>query len=274
MIPKQSEIELPLLRALGQLGGQARASRVYPLVIASFPDLTEQDLAEKIPSGGNKMTNRIQWVRQHLIWNGFMSNPAHGQWAITDKGRQRVADADSAMPVPHPPTELPDLVQLHEDYEEAFRRKLLQSLLDLTPAEFERFANELLRAYGFIDLHVTGKSSDGGVDGHGRLRVGLATMRVAFQCKRWQGNVGGPDINAFRGAVQGEYEQGVFFTTSDFTKAAKDLSIKKGAVPIVLLNGRSIVDLMMEKEFGVKKRPLELYFEDIRSVLEAGERTQ
>jgi hypothetical protein len=41
MIPKQSEIELPLLRALVKLGGQAEANKVYPLVIDSFPDLTE-----------------------------------------------------------------------------------------------------------------------------------------------------------------------------------------------------------------------------------------
>lgn len=30
-------------------------------------------------------------------------------------------------------------------------------------------------------------------------------------------------------------------------------------MPIILLNGRSIVDLMMEEEFGVRRRPLELY---------------
>ena len=37
MLPKHSEIELPLLRALIALGGQAEARRVYPVVIESFP---------------------------------------------------------------------------------------------------------------------------------------------------------------------------------------------------------------------------------------------
>lgn len=274
MIPKQSEIELPLLRALVKLGGQAEANKVYPLVIDSFPDLTEEDLAERLPTGANRMINRIQWVRQRLVSKGFICSPAYGIWAITEKGRKRVAEADgqSEEPSPQPPDQ-PGLVQLYEEYEEAFKQKLLQSLLDLTPAEFERFAKGLLRVYGFADVKVTGRSGDGGIDGHGKLRVGLATMDVAFQCKRWQGNVGPSEINVFRGAITGEFEQGVFFTTSDFTKAARNLSIKKGAVPIILLNGKSIVDLMIEKEYGVRRRPLELYIEDMRAILEEGDNT-
>ena len=66
---------------------------------------------------------------------------------------------------------------------------------------------------------------------------------------------------------KGEYEQGIFFTTSDFTKGAMDASIKKGAVPIVLLNGESIVSLMIEKEFGVQKKPLQIYDDQLESIL-------
>ena len=73
-------------------------------------------------------------------------------------------------------------------------------------------------AYGFVDVTVTSVTKDGGIDGHGRLTLGLATMGAAFQCKRWQGNVGRPEVDKFRGAIQGEFEQGVFFATSDFTR--------------------------------------------------------
>jgi restriction system protein len=86
-------------------------------------------------------------------------------------------------------------------------------------------------------------------------------MNVAFQCKKWQGNVGRQEVDKFRGAIQGEFEQGIFFTTSDFTSEAKDASLKKGAVPIVLLNGESIVNLMIEKGFGVERVPLYAYYE-------------
>lgn len=86
-------------------------------------------------------------------------------------------------------------------------------------------------------------------------------MNVAFQCKRWQANVPRPEVDKFRGAIQGEYEQGIFFATSDFSAGAREASIKKGAAPIILLNGESILDLMIEKGLGVARTPLYLFEE-------------
>ena len=154
-----------------------------------------------------------------------------------------------------------NLVELYEDYEAAFRSQLLDKLSELTPRQFELFARKLLQAYGFVDVKVTNVSSDGGIDGYGKLRLGLATMNVAFQCKRWQGNVGRPEVDKFRGAIQGEFEQGVFFVTSDFTSQARDASLKKGAVPVILLNGESIIVLMIQKGIGVERVPLYMYYE-------------
>ena len=68
-------------------------------------------------------------------------------------------------------------------------------------------------------------------------------------------------MDKFRGAISGECEQGVFFTTSDFTPDARDASLKRGAVPIILINGEGIVNLMIEKGFGVERVPLYIYYE-------------
>jgi len=154
-----------------------------------------------------------------------------------------------------------NFVQLYEDYESSFRSQLLDKLSELSPRQFELFARKLLQAYGFIDVKVTSVSSDGDIDGYGKLRLGLATMNVAFQCKRWQGNVGRPEVDKFRGAIQGEFEQGIFFVTSDFTPSAREASLKKGAVPVILLNGESIVDLMIQKGIGVERSVLYMYYE-------------
>lgn len=254
MLPKQKEIEVPLLEVLVELGGQGRPKEIYPVVAKRFPRIREEDLAETVPSGGNRWTNRVQWARQTLVSKGEMDSPTHGVWRITEKGRQRLQGPDKP--------EVPTLtfVELIEDYEASFRAQLLERLQGLSSREFEQFARRLLRAYGFQDVAVTQVSNDGGIDGYGRLRLGLATISVAFQCKRWQGNVGRPKVDEFRGAIQGEYEQGVFFTTSDFTPAARDASLKKGAVPIILLNGEGIVNLMVEKELGVERVPLYVYY--------------
>ncbi|TCN18949.1 restriction endonuclease [Mesobacillus foraminis] len=262
VMPKQSDIEIPLLEVLVYLGGQGTPKEIYPLVTNKFPTITQEDIDERMESGGNKWTNRIQWVRQKLVDSGDMYSPQRGIWGITEKGRNRV---QSPITTPSAPV---NLVELYEDYEEDFKSQLLDKLHELTPRQFEEFAKKLLQVYGFVSLAVTDVGPDGGIDGYGRLKIGLATMNVAFQCKRWQGNVGRREIQQFRGAIQGTYEQGIFFTTSDFTSQATAISFQQGAVPIILMNGTGIVDIMIEKGLGVVKKPLYLYNEKVQDFLD------
>lgn len=261
-MPKQWEIEIPLLEVLSQFpDGQARPREVYPQLEKRFPQLTAQDLEEKLESGTPKWTNRVQWVRQALVAKGQVSSPQRGVWAITDSGRARLSATGAARPMEVPAPA--NLVALHEEYQLQFRASLLEKVGELTPTQFEHFAKKLLTAYGFVRMQVTNVSRDGGVDGHGLLKVGVAEINVAFQCKKWQNNIQRQEIDKFRGAIQGEFEQGIFFTTSQFTDGAKGASLKKGAVPIILLDGESILDLMIEKQFGIRRRPLEFYFDEI-----------
>lgn len=90
MLPKQRELELPLLRTLQELGGRARPSEIYPRLRKLFPDVSEADLAATLPSGANKWRNCIAWVRQKLIMQGEMASLARGIWAITDAGKRRL----------------------------------------------------------------------------------------------------------------------------------------------------------------------------------------
>lgn len=153
---------------------------------------------------------------------------------------------------PHAST-LSELQALHEKYIVELKQKILSDLKKMSPSGFELFAKRLMDVYGFHDTAVTKVSSDGGVDGYGKLKVGLANLNVAFQCKRWtKGNIQRPEIDRFRGAAQGDFEQGIFFTTASFSQGAVSASIKRGAVPIILVDGASIVDLMMDKGFGVQ----------------------
>ncbi len=241
--------------------GQAAPREIYPLLEKKFPNLTIEDTQEKLATGSLKWTNRVQWVRQSLVTKGEMASPQYGIWAITDAGRARLAAGSSsnARPIQF----APNLYALHEEYIGQFKDNLLERLLELDPSQFEHFARKLLDAYGFSNVKVTGQSGDGGIDGCGMLKVGLASMSVAFQCKRWKHNVPRTEVDKFRGAIQGEFEQGIFFTTAGFSEGAKGASLKRGAVPIVLLDGESIVGLMIEKQFGVQRKPIELYFDEL-----------
>lgn len=157
----------------------------------------------------------------------------------------------------------------HNKYVIEFKKSLLKELKEIDPIEFETFSKNLLKAYGFRNLTVTRARKDGGIDGYGKLKLGIAHLNVAFECKRWKTtSVGRPEISRFRGDIQGEYEQGIFITTSAFSKEAISAATKKGAVPIALIDGKTIVEIMIEKGFGVDIKELPLYINILPEVLE------
>ncbi|TYR36155.1 restriction endonuclease [Sphingobacterium phlebotomi] len=152
-----------------------------------------------------------------------------------------------------------EITELQKKFNVIFKKNLLKQLGSVDPEDFEDFCRKLLVVYGFRNVKVTRKTRDGGIDGYGELKIGIATMEVAFECKRWAQTVGRPKVSQFRGDIQGKFQQGIFFTTSNFSKEAKDASLQMGAVPIILVDGHGIVELMMEKEFGVEKIELPIY---------------
>lgn len=131
------------------------------------------------------------------------------------------------------------LERAYRRYRDSFKSLLLEELKTLSPFEFEHFAQGLLKAYGFLKVEVTARGKDGGIDGVGKLQAGLGVLNAAFQCKRWVKNaVGRREIDRFRGAISGLYDQGIFFTTATFTKEALGASSRVGAVPIILIDVR------------------------------------
>lgn len=205
-------------------------------------------------------------IRRHCQGLDFPSasntkyfNMHNGAYELLNTPQMREADVQES---PHEPQKdlLTELHRLHKACLASFRDRVLAQLKELDPESFELFSRKLLEAYGFRDVKVTAHGRDGGIDGFGKLRVGLAHLNVAFQCKRWrQRNVPRPEIDKFRGAIQGDFEQGLFFTTANFTKEAQEYSFRPGAVPIVLIDGPSIVDIMIEKRMGVEIEFLPVY---------------
>ena len=132
--------------------------------------------------------------------------------------------------------------------------------MGLVRAEGTNFCSALLQQLGFQSLTVTRRSGDGGIDGHGDFRQGAVSLKSAFQAKRWTDNaVGRPEIDRFRGAIQGEFDHGVFITTSRFARQAIEASYRKGAITILLLDGDAVVELMVERGIGVTRQPVYLH---------------
>ena len=260
--PKQSEVELPLLKVLHELGGKAEPKQIYPRITGMFPQLTDEDRAARLPSSPAtfKWHNLVQWSRQRLVEKGEIDASERGVWKLTARGRARAQRADAQSPgellLAHQAT-LKDLVN---DNEAEVKRRIVSELQALRPIDFEQFCISFLGPLGYEQLEVTNRGADRGIDGHGLFRQGVVSIRSAFQAKRWRGNaVSRPEIDKFRGAIQGDYDHGVFLTTGRFTADAEAASIKKGAISLLLLDGTAIAENMIRNSIGVLTRPVQLF---------------
>jgi restriction system protein len=267
--PKQKDVEVPLLQALSKLGGKAKPRDIYPVVSEFFPDLTTDEQEQRMESdpGTRKWWNLVQWARQSLVEKGEIDRSTRGIWKITPVGLARLNGAGT--PSIHVKTEmkrqdypsreftLRDLANANRD---EVKSRLITELKSLSSRGFEYFCMEFLQLLGYRNMAVTRRSSDGGIDGYGDFRQGAVSIKSAFQAKRWTtGAVGRPEIDKLRGAIQGDFDHGVFITTSRFTKDAKEASYKKGAITILLLDGLAIAELMIERGIGVTRQPVYLH---------------
>lgn len=129
----------------------------------------------------------------------------------------------------------------------------LKLLLDLPPAGFERLCQRLLRESGFVQVVVTGRSGDGGIDGHGTLEVNpLVSFKVLFQCKRYVKSVSPSQVRDFRGAMQGRTDKGIILTTGSFTAEARREAARDGVPPIELVDGSKLMEMFEKLELGLK----------------------
>jgi restriction system protein len=140
----------------------------------------------------------------------------------------------------------------------AWQDKLLGVLQAMDPIAFERLCQRILRESGFIEVEVTKRSGDGGIDGHGTIRIGgLISFNVLFQSKRYKGNIGPDIVRDFRGAMVGRADKGMIIGTGGFTLEARREATRDGAPPIDLIDGRLLAEKLKELKLGVKTNLVE-----------------
>ena len=139
-------------------------------------------------------------------------------------------------------------------------KERLQNVLTqkVSPAGFERLIQRMLRESGFVQVEVTGRSGDGGIDGRGIVRLnGFLTFHVFFQCKRYSGAVSVEKIRDFRGAMECRADKGLFVTTGYFTREAEKEATRDGARPIELVDGDHLAEKLCELRLGVNVQTVE-----------------
>jgi restriction system protein len=84
-IPDFQTIMRPLLDVLED--GQERTSTEIRAALASELSLTEEELAEMIPSGRAKtFANRVAWAITHMYQAGLLERPRRSVYRITPRG--------------------------------------------------------------------------------------------------------------------------------------------------------------------------------------------
>ncbi len=114
-------------------------------------------------------------------------------------------------------------------------------LLTGSGPEFELAVADVLRVHGY-DLDRVGGAGDRGVDLVGTDPEG---WKVVVQCKRYgpDNKVGSPAVQSFMGTVfNQEAEQGIFVTTSTYTRQARELAASSRA-DIRLIDGRQFTQM-------------------------------
>lgn len=284
-VPDFQTLMRPLL-ALTEDGQEHSIGELRETLALQFA-LSPEDLATRIPSGRvTVLQNRVGWAATYLYRTGLFSRPRRAHYAITDRGRQILAEnpdrvdlgvlsqfeefeefrSRSTKPSGGEPSAATEQTSLQTDTAEdrmhqadrelrsALAAEVLDRVKDQTWEFFEDLVLDVLRAMGYGgprgEAEHLGASGDGGVDGVIREDA-LGLDLIYVQAKFWTNTVGRPEIQRFYGALHGQgASRGIFLTTSTFSREAEEFA--DSATPrVVLVDGQRLADLMIEHRVGV-----------------------
>jgi restriction system protein len=272
----------PLLRVLRD-GKEHAVREVVEELVLEFR-LTPKEQAERLPSGRSFLfENRVGWARYHLKLADFISAPRRGVVKISPRGvdllNQGVNEITLDLLKQYPEyqksldkqrkkekvemenesnsKQTPDefLEEGYQKLREELARELMDKVKNCSPRFFERLVVDLLVKMGYGGSlkdagQAVGGSGDDGIDGIiNEDRLGLDV--IYLQAKRWEATVGRPHIQKFAGALQGKRaRKGVFITTSDFSKDARDY-VSQIDSKIILMDGETLARHMIDFNVGV-----------------------
>ena len=281
-IPDYQSIMLPLLEFAGDGKEHSRHEAIEH--VSRIFGLSEEEKNNLLPSGTKPIiNNRVGWAKTYLKKAGLLEYPRRGYLKITDLGlkvleekpkkidnrylkrfpeflefKKVIVTKKEYLKREEEKTPLELIEDGYQQIQEALGHDLLEYIMKSPPAFFERIVIELLVRMGYggslIDAgKAIGHIGDEGIDGVIKEdKLGLDNIYV--QAKRWTRSVGSPELNAFVGALHGKKsKKGIFITTSSFTEKAINY-VNSIETKVALIDGETLVQLMMDHELGVITR--------------------
>lgn len=267
-VPNYATLIEATYKALKELGGSGRNDEINKKVYQILK-LTDRVL-EILHTGRTTFSEvdyRLAWARTLLKNYGAIINSARSVWVVAPEfsNIEEISgeEVEKSKYVPKPSSDMfakakrcdkekmppEDIIEI-----KTWRQQVYEILMNMDPYAFERLTQRILREAGFTDVEVTKRSGDGGIDGYGKLKInGVISFNIAFQCKRYQGTVGTPEIRNFRGSLTRNIEKGLFVTTGTFSAAAREEAANIGKQQIDLVDGEDLLDMLASYSIGLKE---------------------
>lgn len=284
-IPKFEAMLRPILARAAKQNISRRDCRDF---IAEHFALSPEERAETIPSGASTVVaNRSGWAITFLTKAALVEKVAPKTYAITDAGRvfldahpkeishadlkvlpgwfeawqptKAVKESTKADDPVEGVTPLEAIDNAIEQIQADVQARLLDAVLNQTPEFFERLVLDVLVAMGYGGDRVgaarhMGRVGDEGIDG----RINQDTLgldQILVQAKRYAPDkpIARAAIQAFVGSLAGQgVSKGIFITTSYFVDSAKEFVERGLNTKVILIDGPSLVNLMMHHGVGVR----------------------
>jgi restriction system protein len=288
-IPQYEYVRYALLKYASD--GKEHNVKETTQALADYFGLTDEELQELLKNGKNyKFRYMVAWAKTYLTKAKLLESTGRGTYQITQRGYDYLKTITDNIITKTALMQFPEFagfatsneqdepdnfspinngeIYLDDTPEEIFARtytqlykslkdELLEAVLSVTPAFFERLVVDLLLAMGYgssLDSgERIGQSGDGGVDGVIREdKLGLDMIYI--QAKRYtrDNGVGRPAVQAFVGSLMGMgATKGVFITTSYFSEQAIQYAKAVPNVKVILIDGQQLATLMIEHNVGV-----------------------
>jgi len=292
-VPTYEELMLPFLEALGELG-QASVATMREAIATklSLPQSAQEELLPSGKQG--KFASRVGWAKTYLSRAGLVTTVSRGVVELTDAGRaylnsnpvtvnkdallqfdsfrRWLAESNTgissepkkvnAQELPH--EQLSPEEAIADGYGQlvaALADEVIETLLGVQWQRFEEIVIDVLQALGYGGNRAgAGRAfrttGDEGVDGViDEDPLGLSKVYVQAKKYAVERPVGRPEVQAFVGSLLGKKsKQGVFITTSKFTNEASAYAESLSDLRIVLINGRTLAQLMINSGVGVAEQ--------------------
>lgn len=264
-----------IIAALRDMDGIAKAAAVKDWIVSTMSDNGEAINDMVLDSGVPKFQNDIQWARMYLV-NGKLLEPmaiaGRGVWMLTPAGLNAPIDSESMSTVyfltskkGRKAASESEVAPNDDDQQqslpgtESWEYQLKKLLIIMPDKGFERLCAAIMTKNGLHATKVTGQSDDKGIDGEGFLGfdpLGLVSIRVAWQCKRYKdGTVGSEIVRNFRGSLDQSTNHGVIFTTSTYTASAMQEANQPGKKPIRLVDLSDLISQIFQLKLGISAEP-------------------